>query len=166
MVTAPSTPSSALTATGESTVTPTAPSVTDAVSLGTNRSPNGVPLSVMVSGCGGALGALLQALMPNTTTGTNSTAANNVDFRRGRVTELTCHMLCSTSHSDSTGTIDYSPVSLRATWESGATMLCASPASKVGFHLRGEACYRLSRAPLAQLVEQLTLNQRVRGSKP
>ena len=61
---------------------------------------------------------------------------------------------------------DYSPVSLRATWECGATMLCASPTSKVGFHLRGEACYRLSRAPLAQLVEQLTLNQRVRGSKP
>ncbi len=34
------------------------------------------------------------------------------------------------------------------------------------FHLRGAACYRLFRAPLAQLVEQLTLNQRVRGSKP
>jgi hypothetical protein len=58
-------------------------------------------LSVIVSGCGGALGALLQALMPNTTTGTISTAANNVDFRRGRVTELTCHMLCSTSSWES-----------------------------------------------------------------
>ena len=61
---------------------------------------------------------------------------------------------------------DYSPASLRATWESGATILGAYPTSKVGFHLRGKACYRLSRAPLAQLVEQLTLNQRVRGSKP
>jgi hypothetical protein len=35
-----------------------------------------------------------------------------------------------------------------------------------GFHAAPADCYRLSRAPLAQLVEQLTLNQRVRGSKP
>lgn len=47
MVTAASTPSAAVTDTGASTVTPTAPSVTDAVSLGTTRSANGVPLSAM-----------------------------------------------------------------------------------------------------------------------
>ncbi|CKT70866.1 Uncharacterised protein [Mycobacterium tuberculosis] len=47
MVTAASTPSAAVTDTGASTVTPTAPSVTDAVSLGTSRSANGVPLSAM-----------------------------------------------------------------------------------------------------------------------
>ncbi len=39
--------SAAVTDTGASTVTPTAPSVTDAVSLSTSRSANGVPLSAM-----------------------------------------------------------------------------------------------------------------------
>lgn len=36
----------------------------------------------------------------------------------------------------------------------------------IDFHPAPRACYCLTRAPLAQLVEQLTLNQRVRGSKP
>jgi hypothetical protein len=62
--------------------------------------------------------------------------------------------------------IAYLPVSLRATWECGATMRAATHRRPWNFHLRGGACYCLSRAPLAQLVEQLTLNQRVRGSKP
>jgi hypothetical protein len=49
-----------------------------------------------------------------------------------------------------------------------------SAATLDGFHdfvLRQNACYcrnavTADQAPLAQLVEQLTLNQRVRGSKP
>src|SRR5258707_12370523 len=70
IVTAPSTPSSAVTVTGDSTLTPTAPSLTDAVSLGTSKSPYGVPLSVMtLGGCGGA-GLLLHAESPSTRAGT------------------------------------------------------------------------------------------------
>src|ERR1700756_2152478 len=60
MVTDASTPSATLTVTGASTVTPTAPSVTEEVSLGTSRSANGVPLSKMTF-AGAAVWVVLQA---------------------------------------------------------------------------------------------------------
>src|ERR1700739_1252316 len=60
MVTDASTPSATLIVTGASTVTPTAPSVTEEVSLGTNRSANGVPLS-KITFAGAAVWLLLQA---------------------------------------------------------------------------------------------------------
>jgi hypothetical protein len=68
-----STPFSALTVTGLSTATPTAPSVTEVVTLGTSRSPNGVALSMMALGAG-APRLPLQAPAPNTASGTISTA--------------------------------------------------------------------------------------------
>src|SRR3954469_8007894 len=93
MLTAPRTPSSALTVTGESTVTPTAPSVTDAVSLGTSRSPNGVPLSSLVWGGGGGAGGPLHALTRSPTAGTITTAPSQLRIRRGRVADWACDML-------------------------------------------------------------------------
>jgi hypothetical protein len=60
-VTDPITPSATFTVTGASTVTPTAPSVTEEVSLGTSRSANGVPLSKMTF-AGAAVCPLLQAV--------------------------------------------------------------------------------------------------------
>ena len=93
MVTAPSTPSSALTVTGSSTVTPTSPSVTEAVSLGINRSANGVPLSAMVCGCGGVVGALPQALAPSTIPATRATPSSHLRTRLGRATEWSPHMV-------------------------------------------------------------------------
>jgi hypothetical protein len=71
IVTEASTPSSADTVTGTSTATPTAPSVTEALSLGTSRSANGVPLSKMTF-AGGALPPLPQAPTLSAATGTIS----------------------------------------------------------------------------------------------
>src|SRR5271163_50792 len=81
MVTDPSTPSATLTVTGASTVTPTAPSVTEEVSLGTSRSANGVPLSTMTFG-GAAVWLLLHAT-PNTATEIIATASDNRRLRKG-----------------------------------------------------------------------------------
>lgn len=65
-VTAPRTPVAALTVTGESTETPTAPSVTDVCTSGTRRSAYGVPLSRTASVCGGGVEPP-HALTPTTT---------------------------------------------------------------------------------------------------
>ncbi len=77
MVTEASTPSATLTVTGASTVTPTAPSLTEAVSLGTSRSANGVPLSKMTLG-GAAVWPPPQATAP---TATKAIAAASHDRR-------------------------------------------------------------------------------------
>src|ERR1700750_304822 len=92
MLTAPSTPSSALTVTGASTVTPTAPSVTDAVSFGTRRAPNGVPLSVLVYGWGGWAGWLSHPLTPKMADGISTSAATRFRIRWEPTTDWTCDM--------------------------------------------------------------------------
>ena len=94
IVTAPSTPSSALTVTGDSTLTPTAPSLTDAASLGTNRSWNGVPLSLMTWGVGGAA-LLLQAPSPSKMAGTSAATTHQARRLCLPFTEPPCHILCS-----------------------------------------------------------------------
>src|ERR1700758_108080 len=81
MVTDPSTPSATLTVTGASTVTPTAPSVTEEVSLGISRSANGVPLSKMTF-AGPALWLLLQAT-PTTANKIIPAASHDRRLRKG-----------------------------------------------------------------------------------
>src|SRR6476661_2661466 len=76
MLTVPSTPSPAVTVTGDSTETPTAPSVTDVCNLGTNRSPYGVPLSLITCGAGDTVVAL-QALRPTMAAAINATVPSN-----------------------------------------------------------------------------------------
>jgi hypothetical protein len=81
MLTDASTPSATLTVTGESTVTPTDPSVTEEVSLGTSRSANGVPLSKMTFG-GAAVWVVLQAT-PITANIAIPTDSNDRRLRKG-----------------------------------------------------------------------------------
>ena len=64
--------------TGASTVTPTAPSATDDVSLGTSRSANGVPLSKMTF-AGAALWLLPQ---PTTASRTRAAASHDRPLRK------------------------------------------------------------------------------------
>ena len=154
-----------MTVTGDSTLTPTAPSVTDVVSLGTSRSPNGVPLSVMTCGFGGAE-LLLHEDSPSTTAGTSATATSHARIRRGRATDLTCHILCSISQLGLRHR-RFLAISLKATSNRGAP--ATPPPAPAGEWISPCAAGPVivaHAAPLAQLVEQLTLNQRVRGSKP
>src|ERR1700739_4846716 len=81
MVTDASTPSATPTVTGASTVTPTAPSDTEEVSLGTSRSANGVPLSKMTFG-GAAVWVVLQAT-PITANIAIATDSNDRRLRKG-----------------------------------------------------------------------------------
>src|SRR4051794_27789963 len=89
MLTAPSTPSPALTVTGESPWTPTAPSVTDACSFGTNRLLNGSPLPVITCGAGGAT-LLPHALRISAATDTAAAAISQSAYRRRLVIVPTC----------------------------------------------------------------------------
>nr|CRL69424.1 hypothetical protein CPGR_00237 [Mycolicibacter nonchromogenicus] len=81
-----------MTVTGASPATPTALSVTDAVTLGISRSAKGVPLSVMI------LTASASALLPHalkliTAAVTVSNAAARVPNPRQRCAKPTCPML-------------------------------------------------------------------------
>src|ERR1700677_4214039 len=93
MVTDASTPSGTLTVTGASTVTPTAPSVTEEGGLGTSRSANSVPLSTMTFA--GAAPRLLLPATPNTATEIIATASDNLRLRKG-VIKQTLHMNSAT----------------------------------------------------------------------
>src|ERR1700761_728121 len=86
MVTDASTPSATFTVTGESTVTPTAPSDTEEVSLGTSRSANGVPLSKMTF-AGAAVCPLLQAA-PTTANRVSAMASHDRLVRKGIIDDL------------------------------------------------------------------------------
>ena len=96
MKTAPSTPSSALTVTGESTLTPTSPSVTDVVSFGTGRVPERRALVVITCGCGGAE-LPLHADSPSTRTGTSADGQPSTMRLRGPATNGPRHIAYSTS---------------------------------------------------------------------
>ena len=95
MVTDASTPSATLTVTGESTVTPTAPSVTEEVSLGTSRSANGVPLSKMTFARRGAVAAAAGNAEHSNRDHRSSQPRSASAQRRHQVT---FHLICLVGH--------------------------------------------------------------------
>ena len=89
---------------------------------------------------------------------------------RGRVTDLTCHILNSTSQPGSNLQTNHArPPTVYWHDDTCATVLGGRPPIEEWISRSGIqpviVAYAVH-APLAQLVEQLTLNQRVRGSKP
>src|ERR1700752_4715753 len=115
---------------------------------------------------GAGVGLLLQADSPSAMAGTNAITVNQARIRRGRATFWTCHILCSTSQPGLiTSTIVGS--SLRANLAGDITTASVPATARVTISPSAVGPVIVAHAaPLAQLVEQLTLNQRVRGSKP
>ena len=161
MLTAPSTPSSALTVTGDVDADPDVPVLHRRSQLGEEQVAERRAL------IGDDLGRrrrglLLHADSPSTTAGMSAMAVSHRRLRRGPATDLTCHIVCSTSRSRTNP-----GNSLGAPADGGATTASLSSGGRVAISPCAAGPVIVSHAaPLAQLVEQLTLNQRVRGSKP
>src|SRR5689334_16002640 len=98
--------------------------------------------------------------------GISAPATVHLRHRRGRAAFSTCHITLL-HFPPTTHRLRILGNSLRANLAGGATP-ASLPAVAGGcdFTLAARPVIVAHAAPLAQLVEQLTLNQRVRGSKP